>query len=232
MNDSTPIPETDVAKKTGITPEAIAALRKNEAIHDEHWKKNGRQIVWTALGVQWLSQRLSVAPVALSAPVATPEKKERRLFFVAKLPMNRMVLLACPDRERKQAPVTVRVRSNEKFSPGTAIFAEPTSGPNIWSYVGRYPTFKGQQVLPKDFIASVLAGDVQPVLEKKGGDAPCPVSAPVAARSTPSTNLVSQGSNAAPEQSNPSQDAAISARQSLVQTLSSRIVQIQPEAGQ
>jgi hypothetical protein len=140
--------ESHVATRLGVSRRDLVSLRWAHLKEGSDFVKNGRRIVYAAVGVEklaqvlqndsapgkWLPTNVLCEDGALEAMVST--------FTVRRKAHNNRVL-ECLD-ENNQV-VIVRVRDNENFLPGMEVTAVPYGDlKNVFDFVGSYPRFRGK----------------------------------------------------------------------------------------
>lgn len=140
--------DQDMATRFGVSPASIAAIRAQSLIEGEHWKKEGRAMVYLPAGETLLSELLAAEkkeggpPAPESSP--EPEKKEGRAdpeppataaeakaepveasLMVVKIHRNpAYVDVRAPDGR----PHTVKIRATGRLKRGHRILCRLTDG--------------------------------------------------------------------------------------------------------
>lgn len=123
------IPETDVCRITGLSPESVRAARGEEG---GRWKKGpNNRVLWSQEGVDELARVIDPAN-AKNAPSVAPAKALTVLG--ARFPNRKILICEGPEKER----VTVFLGSNGdnfRFLPGMQVLARHREGA-VWDFEG------------------------------------------------------------------------------------------------
>jgi hypothetical protein len=139
--------EAHLASRLGVNRRTIADLRTKHLVAGLHFVKNGRHLLYSALGVSQLAAFIAnghppektLPASVLSEPVPSPALFK---FSVRRKAQNTHVL-ECADADGKI--VVVRVRDSGKFVPGMQVEAVPYGAmPDVFEFAGAYPRFRGK----------------------------------------------------------------------------------------
>ncbi len=149
--------EADLAPLYGLPLKTLAAIRHRHLTEEAHWKKRGREIHYTASGLQALAEHLQAAapppppadPLAIDGPAAPVVPLTARLVITKSRIRNPKIVLAKKEgaapAEGEPAPpseiVRVNVRNNAKLRPGMILEAcTPLDVEHgYWEYRGKLP---------------------------------------------------------------------------------------------
>lgn len=128
--------EADLAQASrfGVSPDTIAALRRQKLVNPDHWSSEGRSVVYTDEGVRELARLLGAeAPdAAADAPKkeggggdpAATEEPGNELLVVKVHPNPLFVRVRTPDGQE----CDVQVASNRRLRPGFRLLCKHSSG--------------------------------------------------------------------------------------------------------
>ena len=111
------IPESELAKRLGISRDSVAGHRKRALTRGEDWRKAGRVIVYTESGAERLIKLVGVTipPDEKKSPTAPSNgHSEEELTFIQGNFPNRRIIKA---KRKSGELVMVRVRSSKNFRP-------------------------------------------------------------------------------------------------------------------
>jgi len=140
--------EADLAPLYGLPLKSLAAIRHRHLTEEAHWKKIGREIRYTAAGLQALAERLQAAEPPPAAPVPGPALTAALVITRSRIRNPKLVLAkksgaAVAEGEPAPAPeiVRVKVKDNAKLRPGMVLDpCEPLDAENgYWVYRGKLP---------------------------------------------------------------------------------------------
>lgn len=125
--------EADLAQAAhfGVSPETIAALRRQKLANPDHWASEGRAVVYTDEGVRELARLLGADTPDASAATAPKkeggggatdcaEEPENELLVVKLYPNPLFVRVRTPDGHE----CDVRVASNQRLKPGFRLLCK------------------------------------------------------------------------------------------------------------
>lgn len=149
------VTEIDVAKRLGLSREAVRELRVEHLYQEEDFSKVGREICYAEDGVEKLRKFLKrtaptgitlgdIAPMQVKTPEMAVDKPEVILdAVVVKIyPHNPQYMEALLGGQ----PVTVRVRDNGNFIPKMVIQSRQLAmrNPKLFDFIGRCPRGRGR----------------------------------------------------------------------------------------
>lgn len=128
--------EADLAQASrfGVSPDTIAALRRQKLVNPDHWSSEGRAVVYTDEGKHELARLLGAdAPdnAAAAAPkkeggggeLATTEEPGNKLLVIKLHPNPLFVRVRTPEGEE----CDVQVASNKRLQPGFRLLCKRSS---------------------------------------------------------------------------------------------------------
>jgi hypothetical protein len=142
------IPESELAKRLGISRDSVAGHRKRSLTRGEDWSKAGRVIVYTKIGAERLIKLVGVVipPDEKKSPVAaTNGHSEETLTFIRGGFLNRRIIQA---KRMSGELVMVRVRSSINFTSNDHR-GEPMTFParrdgGVWVLTRPLPRWRGK----------------------------------------------------------------------------------------
>jgi hypothetical protein len=128
--------ETDVAQKTGLTPDEI---QKRRGPAGERWiKKNGRMI-WSALGVLSLEEELATE-AHTKAALEAPQEPALEAFLVARIRNPRALHIVRKGQAYESLrPLWLWLPQPKSFlfRPGMEVLGTPRPGQShVWDFAG------------------------------------------------------------------------------------------------
>ena len=142
------IPESELAKRLGISRDSVAGHRKRALTRGEDWRKAGRVIVYTKTGAERLIRLVGVTtpPDEEKSPsAASNEHSKEELTFIQGNYPNRRIIKA---KRKSGELVMVRVKSSKNFRPNDHR-GEPMTLParqesGIWVITRPLPRWPGK----------------------------------------------------------------------------------------
>jgi len=142
------IPESELAKRLGISRDSVAGHRKRALSRGEDWRKAGRVIVYTKSGAERLIKLVGVTipPDEKKSPTAaTNGHSDEELTFIQGNFVNRRIIKA---KRKNGELVMVRVGSSKNFTPKDHL-DNPMSFPArqegaVWVITRPLPRWRGK----------------------------------------------------------------------------------------
>ena len=142
------ITESDLRERWGLSKKALAGIRYHQLTENAHWKKEGREIGYTAAGVDALEALLAVQQKDGAETSTVPAPLEATALVIVKTNFLNPRLVLAKKKEAPDPPEILRVfvKNKTHLRPSMVLnqcFPKDEAA-GLWEFRGKLPRHPGK----------------------------------------------------------------------------------------